>query len=150
MASKGSLLADSGSSGGATETPAGGLASFFEGLKSNFGQSSQSASDQGVDQASAPAPQGGEGTPQAISTELEGNPSPPPSLTAGIEAETDQNSDKPAVQALIEGVSLRSLPTADRDFSTCGSLHPFLLVVICLLGIFHAGGCHWSSGSLSH
>ena len=111
--SKGSLLAGSGSSGAASDsavsqTPAGGLTTFFEGLKSNFGQSSQSSGDQGRDQASAPAPQGGEGTLESVSTGLEGNPSPPPSLTAGIEAETDKNSGKPAVQALIEGVSLHS------------------------------------------
>ena len=104
--SKGCLLAEPGNSGGASQTPAGGLTSFFEGLKSNFGQSLQSSGDPGGDQASAPAAQGAEGTVEAAPTALEGNPSPPPSLTAGIEAETDQNSEKPAVQALIEGVSL--------------------------------------------
>ena len=87
------------SSGGASDSgdsqkSGGGLTSFFEGLKSNFGQSSQSKSE---DKGS---------TPEASPTALEGNPSPPPSLTAGIEAETDQNSKKPAVQALIEGISL--------------------------------------------
>ena len=91
--------ATGGSSGGASDpsgsqSPAGGFTSFFEGLKSNFGQSSQSKSE---DKGSVP---------EAAPTGLEGNPSPSPSLTAGIEAETDKNSGKPAVQALIEGVLL--------------------------------------------
>ena len=91
--------ATGGSSGGASDPtdsqkPAGGFSSFIEGLKSNFGQSSQSKSE---DKGSIP---------ETTSTALEGNPSPSPSLTAGIEAETDKNSEKPAVQALIEGLSL--------------------------------------------
>ena len=102
------LLADSGDVGDApgSQTPAGGFSSFIEGLKSNFGQPSQSTGDQGGDQASAPALQGGDGAPEPVSTALEGNPSPSPSLTASIEAETDKNSEKPAIQALIEGEPL--------------------------------------------
>ena len=106
------LLAGSGSSGGASDsadsqTPGGGLTSFFEGLKSNFGQSSQSKNE---DKGSIP---------EASSTALEGNPSPPPSLTAGIEAETDQNSKKPAVQALIEGISLHEFVLMRTQLSCC-------------------------------
>lgn len=132
------LLAEAGNSGGA---PAGGLTSLFEGLKSSFGQSSQSAGNQGLDQASTPAPAGGEGAPQAVSTALEGNPSPSPSLTAGIEAETDKNSEKPAVQALIDGVSLYSLLTADCGFLYLWGFASFLLVERYLLETLQGGAC---------
>ena len=94
-------------SGGASEstaapqTPAGGFAGFLEGLKSKIGQSPQSTSTS-EDKVSAA---------ESASTALEGNPSPSPSLTAAIEAEADKNSEKPAVQALIEGESLHLLIT---------------------------------------
>ena len=84
--------ASSESAPGSQASP-GGFTIFFEGLKSNFGQSSQSKSE--VMGSSR----------EAAASALEGNPSPPPSLTADIEADTDKNSGKPAVQALIEGMS---------------------------------------------
>ena len=104
--------ATGGSSGGASDPtdsqkPAGGFSSFIEGLKSNFGQSSPSKNEMKGS------------TPEATPTSLEGNPSPSPSLTAGIEAETDKNSDKPAVQALIDGVSLLVVTLADCVLIYC-------------------------------
>lgn len=135
------LLADSRAPGGASEaalsqTPAGGFSSFFEGLKSNFGQSSQStegtsdaaleeaassAADEAADKALksvgsqvpdtspvAEAASDSEDVPAALGG-AGGAPSPPPSLTASMEAETDKNSDKPAVQALADGATGFSL-----------------------------------------
>ena len=96
-------------------------------MKSNFGQSSQSKSE---DKGSIP---------EAAPTALEGNPSPSPSLTAGIEAETDKNSRKPAVQALIEGVSLHqssNLLTVFRYLMIIAAKCTVLL--FCLLKVFIA------------
>ena len=130
------LLADVRAPGGASEaalsqTPAGGFSSFIEGLKSNFGQPSQSTegtSDQTLEEAASKAADEAadkalksvgsqvpdtsavaekDSVSEQVSTALRGlgsGPSPPPSLTASMEAETDKNSDKPAIQALADGV----------------------------------------------
>lgn len=131
MSAAGSRAPGGASEAALSQTPAGGFANFFEGLKSSFGQSSQTseatsdqtlveaaskAADEAADKAlesvgsqvadtSAVAERGSD--PEQVPTGLGaagGDPSPPQSLTAGMEAETDQNSDKPAVQALADGM----------------------------------------------
>ena len=110
------LPAESRAPGGASEaalsqTPAGGFSSFIEGLKSNFGQTSQSSevpSDQALEEAASKAAD--EAADKALKSV--GSQVPDASaiagkgLTAGMEAETDLNSDKPAVRALADGVLL--------------------------------------------
>lgn len=131
MSAAGSTAPGGASEAALSQTPAGGFANFFEGLKSSFGQSSQNteattsdgalveaaskAANEAADKAlesvgsqvadsSATAERGSD--PEQVPTGLGaagGDPSSPQSLTASMEAETDQNSDKPAVQALASG-----------------------------------------------
>lgn len=78
---------------------------------------------QEVNKTPTPPPQQDQGATKPVGTALggaEGNPSPPPSLTANIEAETDKKSETPAVQALIEGMSL-----AHHVLVCCSVLHCF-------------------------
>lgn len=66
---------------------------------------------QEINKTPTPPPQQDKDAPEPVPTALggtEGNPSPPPALTANIEAETDKNSETPAVQALIEGKPMHS------------------------------------------
>ena len=72
------------------ESSGGGIGGFFESLKERF-------QPDAAQQSSTEGPSSTEGA--------EGKASPPPALTAGIEADTDKKSDTPAVQSLIEGVS---------------------------------------------
>ena len=73
------------------ESPASGLSGFFENLREML-------------QPEAAKQPSTEGLP---STEgAKGEASPPPALTAGIEADTDKKSDTPAVQSLLEGQSV--------------------------------------------
>ncbi|KAL3150948.1 hypothetical protein ABBQ32_000694 [Trebouxia sp. C0010 RCD-2024] len=86
--------------------------STFNPIKSAFpldpaapvGKSAQRTQE--INKTPTPPPQQDKDAPEPVPTALggtEGNPSPPPALTANIEAETDKNSETPAVQALIEG-----------------------------------------------
>ena len=70
------------------ETPGGGIGGFFETLKERF-------QPDPAQQSSTEGPSKTEGA--------EGRASPPPALTADIEADTDKKSDTPAVQSLVEG-----------------------------------------------
>ena len=96
------MPAESRAPGGASEaalsqTPAGGFSSFIEGLKSNFGQTSQSAEgtrDQALEEAASKA------ADEAADKALKSVGSQAP--------ETDMNAEKPAVQALADGVFLDS------------------------------------------
>lgn len=61
---------------------------------------------QEVDKTPTPSPQQNQGDAESTPTALggtKGDPSPPPSLTANMEAETDKNSETPAVQSLVQG-----------------------------------------------
>ena len=70
------------------EASSSGFGGFFEGLKERFQpETTQQPSKEDLS-----------------STEgAKGEASPPPALTAGIEADTDKKSDTPAVQSLVEG-----------------------------------------------
>ena len=79
---------------------------------SNFGNADKLDYAGGVQTASAPksgedkqaARQGPQDQPTPTSFGgTKGDPSPPPSLTANMEAETDKKSETPAVQSLVEG-----------------------------------------------
>ena len=59
---------------------------------------------QELEKSATPPPQEGSDAGQDAANGAAGNASPPPTLTAAIEAETDKTSNQPATEALMEGM----------------------------------------------